>query len=210
MITDPPYGVDYDPGWRNEAAEKGLIGYGARREGKVENDDRASWLDAWKLFPGSVVYCWHAGVHATQVATDLEAAGFEIRSQIIWAKNNFAISRGHYHWKHEPCWYAVRKGSTASWIGDRSQTTLWEIDQSTDGQKTDHGTQKPLECMARPIRNHEGDVYDPFLGSGTTLIAAHRAGRRCFGMEIDPRYLDVILKRYEAETGEEPVLERRE
>jgi DNA modification methylase len=198
MITDPPYGVEYDANWRNEAAEAGLISHAARRVAKVANDDRADWTETWRLFAGDVVYCWHAGIRASEVQHSLEAAGFEIRSQIIWAKFRFAISRGHYHWRHEPCWYAVRKGSTAAWVGDRSQTTLWEIglDKNVEGG---HSTQKPLECMRRPIRHHLGDVYDPFLGSGTSLIAAHREGRNCYGLEIDPRFVDAILKRTEAE-----------
>ncbi|HEY4861676.1 MAG TPA: DNA methylase, partial [Xanthobacteraceae bacterium] len=90
---------------------------------KVVNDDRADWREAWALFPGSVAYIWHAGTKAGIVQDSLAACGFETRSQIIWAKNNFAIGRGHYHCKHEPCWYVVRKGSTASWVGDHSQTS---------------------------------------------------------------------------------------
>lgn len=202
MVTDPPYGVEYDPTWRDEAAAKGFIAAASERGGKVENDDRVDWLDAWKLFAGDVVYCWHAGRHASSVQASLEAAGFEVRSQIIWAKPRFVISRGHYHWQHEPCWYAVRKQSTANWTGDRSQSTLWEIGMMDDTEQSDHGTQKPLECMARPMRNHgnEGDlIFDPFLGSGTTLIAAHRTGRRCYGCELAPKYADVILRRAEAE-----------
>ena len=202
MVTDPPYGVEYDPTWRDEAAAKGFIAAAFRRGGKVENDDRVDWLDAWKLFAGDVVYCWHADRHASSVQASLEAAGFEVRSQIIWAKPRFVISRGHYHWQHEPCWYAVRKQSTANWTGDRSQSTLWEIGMMDDTEQSDHGTQKPLECMARPMRNHgnEGDlIFDPFLGSGTTLIAAHRTGRRCYGCELAPKYADVILRRAEAE-----------
>src|SRR3984957_9229806 len=89
---------------------------GARAVGKVVNDDRADWREAWALFPGSVAYIWHAGTKAGIVQDSLAACGFETRSQIIWAKNNFAIGRGHYHCKHEPCWYVVRKGSTASWV----------------------------------------------------------------------------------------------
>ena len=117
-----------------------------------------------------------------------------MRSQIIWAKSNIVISRGHYHWKHEPCWYAFKKGESANWIGDRSQTTLWDIDKPMKSE-TGHSTQKPVECMARPIRNHDGDVYDPFLGSGTTMVAAHQLNRKCYGMEIDPKYCQVIVDR---------------
>ena len=190
MVTDPPYGVEYDPEWCQRAG----VNDGGRL-GVVENDDRADWSEAWALFPGSVAYVWHAGCKSPDVAKSLE--GFDLRGLICWAKPRFAISRGHYHHQHEPCWYAVRKGKTASWAGDRSQTTLWAIglDKNLEGD-VKHSTQKPVECMERPIRNHEGDVYDPFLGSGTTLIAAARTGRKCYGMEISPAYCDVIRKRW--------------
>ena len=206
MVTDPPYGVEYDPGWRNEAAEKGLIAFAASREGKVENDERADWSDAWALFLGDVVYCWHASLHASTVELSFRQTGFEPRSHIVWAKDNFAISRGHYHWKHELCIYFVRKGKSANWIGGRAQTTLWEIgwDKNIDGG---HGTQKPLECMERPIRNHRFDaIYDPFLGSGTTLIACERLGRKCRAVEISPAYCAVAIQRWVDLTGGEPKL----
>lgn len=120
--------------------------------------------------------------------------GFEIRNQIIWAKPHFPISRGHYTYRHEPLWYAVRKGATAHWIGDATENTVWNIalDKNVEGG---HSTQKPLECMAHPIRNHEGDVYDPFLGSGTTLVACQNLGRRGRGIEISAAYVAVCLER---------------
>lgn len=208
-VTDPPYGVDYDANWRNEAAEKGLIAHAAIRVGTFANDDRIDWSPAFLLAPGVVMYCWHAGRHASETQAALLEAGFEVRSQIIWAKPRFAISRGHYHWQHEPCWYAIRKGATANWVGDHSQTTLWEVtlDANVDGG---HSTQKPVELMARPIRNHAGDVYDPFLGSGTTLIAAEQEGRRCYALEIDPTYVDVAVARWTAFTGQIATRERTE
>jgi DNA modification methylase len=200
MVTDPPYGVDYDPAWRQEAAEQGHLAYAARRVGVVTNDDRVDWYDAWRLFPGDVVYCWHADRHASVVQASLERAGFEIRSQIIWAKPHFPISRGHYHWRHEPCWYAVRQGAGANWVGGRAETTLREIalDPNALGG---HGTQKPVECMAFPIRNHLGDVYDPFVGSGTTIIAAEQHERQCYAMDIEPGYCAVAIARWELYTG---------
>ena len=205
MVTDPPYGVEYDANWRNEAAAAGLIGHGERRVRKVENDDRADWSAAWALFPGAVAYCWHADRHASIVQQSLESADFEIRAQIIWSKPRFALSRGHYHWQHEPCWYAVRAGATANWIGDRSQSTVWEcgLDLNVDGG---HSTQKPVELMARSIRNHSGDVYDPFSGSGSTLIACEQLNRPCYAMEISPEYCSVILERWHVLTGKTPVL----
>jgi DNA modification methylase len=162
----------------------------------VTNDDRADWREAWVLFPGEVAYCWHAGRHASNVQASLEAADFVIRSQIIWAKPRFVISRGDYHWQHEPCWYAVRKGGTGNWQGDRSQTTLWQIEHQKS--ETGHGTQKPIECMARPIQNNTAAgeyVYDPFVGSGTTLVACEKLGRIGLVCEIDPAYAAVTLER---------------
>jgi DNA modification methylase len=110
------------------------------------------------------------------------------------------ISRGHYHWQHEPCWYAVREGQSAAWIGDDSETTVWDIAGRSE-TATEHSTQKPVECMARPIRNHKGDVYEPFAGSGTTVIAAEQLVRRCLAIEIDPAYCDVTVMRWEQLTG---------
>ena len=202
MVTDPPYGVEYDPTARRELQSENCT----PAIGIVINDDRSDWTDAWKNFSGDVAYVWHAGVHSPTVATSLESCKFERRALICWAKERLVIGRGHYHHKHEPCWYVVRKNATAKWAGDHSQTTLWEIDKPQKSE-TGHSTQKPLECMARPIRNHDApEVYDPFLGSGTTLIAAEQLGRNCYGMEISPAYCDVIIKRWETLTGKKAVL----
>jgi DNA modification methylase len=197
MVTDPPYGVEYDPEWRMDA---GLTGNTARM-GKVMNDDRADWTEAWKLFPGDVAYVYHAGVFASTVQQSLERAGFAIRAQIIWAKDRLALSRGDYHWQHEPCWYAVREGGKGHRTDDRTQTTLWSI-PARDDAGHGHGTQKPVECMERPVRNHLADtVYEPFAGSGTTVIACERTGRACIAMELDPGYCDVVVRRWEEFTG---------
>lgn len=215
MVTDPPYGVSYDPSWRN-GVDLGL-GEGKRSVGKVQNDDRADWAPAWALFPGDVAYVWHGGAHADTVAQSLRAERFEMRSQIIWVKQHFVVSRGDYHWMHEPCWYAVRKGKTGHYNGDRKQTTVWEIKNNNPmgagkgKEKTwDHGTQKPVECMRKPIENNSSAgqaVYDPFLGSGTTLIAAEMMGRIGYGCELNPVYCDVIIRRWQEFTGEEARLE---
>ncbi|HWA88571.1 MAG TPA: site-specific DNA-methyltransferase [Rhizomicrobium sp.] len=208
MVTDPPYGVAYDPSWRHAAGVST-----SERVGKVQNDDRADWKEAWALFPGEVAYVWHAGKFAAQVQLSLEAVGFEIRAQIMWRKAHFAIGRGDYHWQHEPCWYAVRKGGKRKWNGDRRQSTVWDIAGVSSAKVTDvetadeasvHGTQKPVECMRRPIENNSraGDVvYDPFLGSGTTIIAAEQCERGCYGIEIDPVYVDVVVRRWQNFTG---------
>ena len=125
------------------------------------------------------------------------------------------LSRGDYHWKHEPCWYAVRKGCPAKFTKDRTQTTVWDLgspiqifSHSQEEEKTLHPTQKPIECMRRPIQNHgaAGDcVYDPFLGSGTAMIAAEQLSRACHAIEIDPPYCQMAIDRWEAFTGQRAV-----
>jgi DNA modification methylase len=232
MVTDPPYGVEYDASWREEAG----IGEGA--QGKVLNDDRADWHPAWDLFPGAVAYIWHSNFFSPTVADSLIASDFVLRNLIIWAKDRLVISRGNYHHQHEPCWYAVRKGQNAKFTEDRTQTTLfkniqdvtrqgelvflakdhakrvyairgdkstlWEIPKPTKSE-TGHSTQKPVECMARPIRNHDSEfVYEPFSGSGTTIIACEQLGRKCRAIEISPAYVAVAIQRWADATGKEP------
>ena len=208
MATDPPYGVQYDPAWRHRVDPRQRTAVGA-----VVNDDRAEWEPALSLFPGAVAYVWHAGLMAGTVATSLERAGFEIRSQIVWLKQHFAFSRGHYHWRHEPAWYAVRRGATAHWCGDRTQTTVWEVanlnphggDRTGENTVTGHATQKPVALWAIPIHNHTvpGEaLYDPFCGSGTAIIAAEMTGRVCLALDVDPRYVQAAVTRWEAFTGD--------
>lgn len=235
MVTDPPYGVEYDPSWRKKAGVTK-----SKRMGIVINDNKASWAMAWNLFKGDVAYIWHGGLHSNTVVKSLMSCGFEIKSQIIWVKKSLVLSRGHYHWRHEPCWYAVKKNSKANFIGNKKQNTVWadivdnfnqnnelfahKIDESTilafdssmttvweigdDKQmKTIHSTQKPIECMARPIMNHESEyIYDPFLGSGTTLIACENLRRKCRGIEISPEYVAVTIERWHRLTGKQPRL----
>jgi DNA modification methylase len=214
MATDPPYGVNYDPAWRHRANPSQRTAVG-----RVANDDRAGWTAAWDLFPGDVAYVWHAGLKAPTVAADLEAAGFTIRSQIIWRKQHFALSRGNFHWAHEPAWYAIRKNATSHWQGDRTQTTVWDVSNlnpfggtgAADNTVTGHGTQKPVRLFEIPILNHTvaGDVvYDPFSGSGTAVIAAEKLGRACLAMDIDPKYVQAAVTRWEAFTGQTAVRQR--
>lgn len=214
MVTDPPYGVNYDPEWRNRVKRQDGSRVGAKATGVVHHDDRDDWRDAWSLFPGDVAYVWHGALHATVVAESLVESGFPIRSQIIWAKQQIVIGRGDYHWQHEPCWYAVRKGRKGHWSGDRKQSTIWRIDapsgwrqmQEGEDKHTNHSTQKPVECMKRPIENNSSPgqaVYEPFSGSGTTIIAAEMTGRACHAIELHPPYVDVAVKRWQDFTGEE-------
>jgi DNA modification methylase len=181
------------------------------------------------LFCGRIAYVWHAGIKADTVAESLRRAGFQVRAQIVWVKSRHVISRGHYHGQHEPCWYgvaegqddnwrfvpehevvdyAVKKGQTANWQGSRKQSTVWFIEHVRS--ETGHSTQKPVECMRRPIENNSSPgqaVYDPFLGSGTTVIAAEQTGRACYGMELNPAYVDVAVRRWQEFTGKKAVRE---
>ena len=239
MVTDPPYGVEYDAAWRDGL--KGASGGAAK--GKVLNDDRADWREAWALFPGDVAYIWHASTYTNVVSESLISCGFDLRSHIVWAKSQLVLSRGHYHHQHEPCWYAVRKGKTAHWQKSRKQSTLWRYiddvvregegifirredinilhaisgDESTVWDipnplksETGHSTQKPVECMRRPIQNNSqaGDsLYEPFSGSGTTIIAAEQTGRTCYAVELSERYVDVAVNRWQDFTGRKAILE---
>ena len=196
MVTDPPYGVQYDATWRYKAGVSSKDG----AFGKSANDDENDWQAAYALFPGRIVYVWMSSLALPAAARGLDACGFVRRSLIIWDKGRIVISRGHYHWRHETCWYAVRKGAQASWKGDRKASTIWEIDKPRKSE-TGHSAQKPVECMQRAIHNHKGDVYDPFIGSGTTVIAAEQEHRRRYALEIDPAYVDVSVKRWEDFTG---------
>ena len=208
MVTDPPYGVEYDADWRNKAMRADGSKIGGRAIGKVENDDKADWRDAWALFPGDVAYVWHAGNMAHTVAESLISCDLLIRAQIIWSKSQFVIGRGDYHPQHEPCWYAVRKGKPGHYDGGRKQSTVWEIDKPRKSE-TGHSTQKPVECMKRPIENNSSvgqAVYEPFSGSGTTIIAAEMTGRHCYAIELNPAYVDIAVKRWEEFTGQKGVL----
>jgi DNA modification methylase len=208
MITDPPYGVNYEPSWRHKV-------YPNQRSavGRVMNDSRASWQAAFELFAGDILYGWHAGVRSGEVAEAITNAGFEIRAQIIWVKSHFTLGRGAYQQGHEPCFYAIRKGRTASWHGGRTQSTVWNVpnlnpfggSQAIEDQRSGHGTQKPVRLFEIPILNHleVNDVaYDPFVGSGTTIVAAHKTGRVAFAMDLDPVYVQVAIDRWQSFAGE--------
>lgn len=205
MVTDPPYGVEYDPEWRQRAG----VNTDTAAKGKVLNDDKADWREAWALFPGEVVYVWHADKFSHVVAGSLEVCGFQLRNLIIWGKSQLVMSRGNYHSQHEPCWYGVKKGATGHWSGDRKQSTLWQIEKPRKSE-TGHSTQKPVECMKRPIENNSSPgqaVYEPFSGSGTTIIAGEMTGRSVYAVELNPAYVDVAVKRWQDFTGQKAILE---
>ncbi len=217
LSTDPPYGVSLDPTWRdgvhNELgpAEKPYMRTAGHTNTSMSGDTRVDWSDAFALVPSITVgYVWHAGVHADEVAAGLKRIGFEIVSQIIWDKGLFAMGRSWYHWGHEPCWAIRRTGAKVSFLGERDQSTIWRVPSpkmimgGSRERKFDHPAQKPALLSEIPIKNHlkSGEsVYDPFLGSGTTLIAAERLSRTAYAIELDPRYVDVALTRFERFSG---------
>jgi DNA modification methylase len=219
LVTDPPYGIELDSEWRDRA---GLNQHGLaeasymrhRTEGHTETtisgDTRADWSEAFELVPSlEAAYVWHASIHAREVLNGLERIGFLYPQQIIWNKGRAVLTRTHYWYSHEPCAYVRKKN--APWYGKAGEnTTIWDspspkfIMGGSDEDKFDHPTQKPCELMRRPILNHlrRGEIcYDCFLGSGTTLIACETEGRVCYGLEIEPRYCDLIIARWEKFTG---------
>ena len=214
MLTDPPYGVKLDQSWRDEALAGRSLGPGNRNV--VVADDRADWYDAWALFAGDVAYIWHASAFTDVVKQSLERASFEVKQQIVWNKSIMVMGRSDYHWKHEPCWYAIRKGKAHSWKGDRTQVTVWDavppihIMGGSTEDKTDHPTQKPVALYQIPIRNHTDPgelIYDPFGGSGTAAIACEKTSRAARLMELEPKYCDVIVNRWQQFTGEAATLD---
>jgi DNA modification methylase len=225
MVTDPPYGISLDSEWRDRA---GLNGCGpaepsymkkrtaGHTETKISGDTRADWSEAFALVPSlKVIYAWHASVHTSEVLAGLLRIGFLYPQQIIWDKGRTVLTRTHYWYQHEPCWYLRKKN--APWYGKAGENaTVWDavspkfIFSGSDEQKYDHPTQKPVELMRRPILNHtkRGElVYDAFLGSGTTLAAAELTERICCGIELDPKYVDVIVLRWQSLVGKQATLE---
>jgi DNA modification methylase len=224
VATDPPYGVRLDHRWRDRAGVNSRPGStrgrarGRPLEGhkhsSIASDDRCDWSEAYALVPSlNVAYVWVASSRACEVEAGLKRIGFQVRQQIIWDKGLFALSRQHYHWQHEPCLYATRTGSRVPWHGSRNQSTIWRaaspkmVMAGASGPpdaKVDHATQKPVVLFQRPIENHlqAGEsIYDPFGGSGSSLIAAEMSGRIAYLMEIDPRCVDLIRQRWEVFGG---------
>ena len=212
MLTDPPYGVSLDMEWRDRAgknalgkAERSYMRAAGHANTSLSGDTRADWSEAFELVPSiATAYVWHASAHSVAVGAGLERLGFVLSQQIIWLKPRFALSRQHYHWQHEPCFYARRKGALP-FRGTRDQATVWEaaspkmIMGGRTEEKVDHPTQKPAVLYTRPLANHlrRGECfYEPFAGSGTAIVAAEQTGTRCFAMEVDPRYVDVIRQRW--------------
>ncbi len=225
LVVDAPYGIELDSEWRDRA---GLNKHGlaepsylkkrtkGHRETKISGDTRADWSDAFALVPSlEVGYVWHASKFTREVLDGLLRIGFLHHQQIIWDKGRAVLTRTHYWFQHEPCWYVRKKN--APWYGKAGKnSTIWSapspkfIMGGSNEEKFDHPTQKPVALMQRPILNHTKpgeSVYDPFLGSGTTLAAAEVTKRVCYGLELDPKYADVVVERWQGLSGKKATLE---
>jgi DNA modification methylase len=199
MVTDPPYGVAYEVDGKNPKFKK--------RRGPIANDDLGSdqarfWTDAFRHWPleGDAYVFSPSGPLISTLCASIETAGIEHHQWLIWVKDRLVLGRSHYHYRHEHIFYGWKGKS--SWNGSRKEDSVWDEPRPADSPE--HPTIKPLPLCQRAIENSSQPndvVIDAFLGSGTTLIAAERTGRRCFGMEIDPHYVALVLARWEAFTG---------
>jgi DNA modification methylase len=227
LMTDPPYGVDYAEivdsrenqkrgGWRDIRNDT----QSAPNLGVILNDAFALAANV-AMADDAAWFCWHPpGANRGLFREAFEQAGVHVHKEIVWVKPHFVFGRWEYHWQHEPCMYGWREGHHPEFRGDRSESTVWMVEHE-GGIKTrngpamaslglgEHPTQKPPELWARAMRNHtragEG-VYDAFAGSGPAVTAAEQLSRRCYAMEIDPGYCDVVIRRWEALTGHKATL----
>ena len=204
VVTDPPYNVDVE-----ETA------------GKILNDNMSDgdfYQFLLSMFTqvenhmedDASIYVFHADTEGLNFRKAFKDAGFYLSGCCIWKKNSLVLGRSPYQWQHEPCLYGWKKKGKHQWFSDRKQTTIWEYDRPKSSK--DHPTMKPIQLMAYPIQNSSMRgtiVLDPFLGSGSTLIAADQTGRICYGIELDEKFVDVIVKRYIEVTGDTEVTVQR-
>lgn len=199
VFTDPPYGVDYDGGiqFTKDGVKTG------QRDKLIADDSEdiyAGSIPIMALFCDGPIYTWFADTKAKTIYTEIEKVG-DLHSLIIWEKNGgYGAMNANYKQKHEPCLYWKAKGKKLNFVGATTETTIWKIDK--DGKNKLHPTQKPVELSQKAIMNHSaGLILDLFLGSGATMIACEKLNRQCYGMELDPKYIDVIVQRYVDYTG---------
>lgn len=204
VVTDPPYNVDVE-----ETA------------GKILNDNMSDgdfYQFLLSMFTqvenhmedDASIYVFHADTEGLNFRKAFKDASFYLSGCCIWKKNSLVLGRSPYQWQHEPCLYGWKKKGKHQWFSDRKQTTIWEYDRPKSSK--DHPTMKPIQLMAYPIQNSSMRgtiVLDPFLGSGSTLIAADQTGRVCYGIELDEKFVDVIVKRYIEVTGDTEVTVQR-
>lgn len=204
LLTDPPYNVAYEGGTEDKLT--------IQNDNMADEDFRQFLRDVYSaansvMKPGASFYIWHADTEGYNFRGAARDIGWQIRECLIWNKNSLVLGRCDYHYKHEPCLYGWAPGAAHNWYGDRKQTTVLDFDKPA--RNGEHPTMKPVELFAYQMENSskKGDnVLDLFGGSGTTMIAAEQLGRKSFLMELDPRYVDVIVNRWESLTGGKAVL----
>jgi site-specific DNA-methyltransferase (adenine-specific) len=215
VVTDPPYNVEY---------------VGKTKQSLTIQNDKQSDSEFYQFLydfytalgaytkAGGAWYVWHADSEGANFRLAMKNAGIEVRQCLIWVKNTLVMGRQDYHWKHEPCLYGWKTGAAHGWYSDRKQTTVLQFDRPT--RSAEHPTMKPVELIAYQIGNSskQGDIVaDAFLGSGTTMVASHQLNRKCYGMELDPKYCQVIVDRMlkldptlEVKLNGQPYLKQRE
>jgi DNA modification methylase len=207
MFTDPPYGVNYEGGHFHS----GDVNIKRKREKLADDDSTAIYTDFLPVALSAVdgpCYMWFAGSKARDVYNAVHDNGCETHALIIWHKTNatYAAMNAQYKQRHEPCLYFKPKGSTLRWCGETTEATVWNQDR--DGINEFHPTQKPTALASKAIGNHDAKtVLEMFGGSGSTLIACEQLGRKCYAIEISPKYCDVIIQRWENATGQKAVLD---
>ena len=202
-VTDPPYNVEYE-GKTEEALT-------IENDAMSSEEFRSFLTKAFKcafdnIKQGAAFYVWYASREHINFESALNDVGLTVREQLIWVKNSLVLSRQDYHWRHEPCLYGWKEGAAHKWYSDRTQTTVLQFNRPT--QNREHPTMKPIDLIAYLVNNSSKKndiVLDLFGGSGSTLIACEQLGRKCYTMELDERYCDVIIKRWETLTGKKAV-----
>ena len=204
LLTDPPYNVAYEGGTSEHLT--------IQNDNMEDADFRQFLVDAFScadtvMKPGAAFYIWHADSEGFNFRGACHDIGWQVRQCLIWNKNALVLGRQDYQWKHEPCLYGWKAGASHTWLNDRKQTTVLDFDKP---KRSDiHPTMKPIGLFDYQIRNscpNNGVVFDPFNGSGTTIMACEQNGRRGFCMELDPKYVDAAIDRWEQFTGEKAVL----
>lgn len=219
MNIDPPYGVSYanderpNPGVAKPRVAKPRVAKDDLRDEVLQRFLESAFESAKvALLPNAAWYLWHAHLTQGYFAAAAAAAHVILHRQIIWVKPVLLLGRGQYHWKHEPCFMGWVEGQQPPDYAERNQTTVWEVGSVTQAERKEfnHATPKPVGLFTIPILKHlnAGEVcYDSFAGSGPQFIAAEMHARRCFGLEIDPQYVDVIVLRWQAFTGKQATLD---
>ena len=203
LITDPPYNVNYEGGTKDSLKIKN----DNMEDGKFREFLKDAFYCANEVMKnGAVFYIWHADLEGYNFRGACRDVGWIVRECLIWNKNTFVLGRQDYHWQHEPCLYGWKEGSSHLWASDRKQTTILNFDRPN--RNGEHPTMKPIALFDYQIKNNtkeEDVVLDLFGGSGTTIMACEQNGRNAMVMELDPRYVDVIIKRWEDFTGEKAI-----